>query len=166
MRGNSRRQYHLVKVFCCTLIHCFSTVNIFAETFRAEWQWGVSGGAAIRVQEEMTAIKAKRLPASVSDLDWRSNTKGGSQVWAGCLPTITLATVRSCMFECSYELDVNFKGQNTSSKWVSESWRSFPEEKISLGSSADAMHPLWIHFFLSIGPPFVGDALYLYSYNV
>lgn len=21
--------YHLVKVFCCTLIHCFSTVNIF-----------------------------------------------------------------------------------------------------------------------------------------
>lgn len=30
-----RREYHLVKVFCCTLIHCFSTVNMLT-TFRAD----------------------------------------------------------------------------------------------------------------------------------
>lgn len=28
-----REKYHFVKVFCCTLIHCFSTVNMLA-TFR------------------------------------------------------------------------------------------------------------------------------------
>ena len=27
--GGAGRANHLVKVFCCTLIHCFSTVNMF-----------------------------------------------------------------------------------------------------------------------------------------
>jgi hypothetical protein len=29
LKGSLERTNHLVKVFCCTLTHCFSTVNIF-----------------------------------------------------------------------------------------------------------------------------------------
>lgn len=36
-----KKTYHLVKVFCCTLTHCFSTVNIFnsgRRHSRADWR--------------------------------------------------------------------------------------------------------------------------------
>jgi hypothetical protein len=48
-------KYHFVKVFCCTLIHCFSTVNMLT-TFRAAGLMGMQndgggkGGRRLQIE--------------------------------------------------------------------------------------------------------------------
>jgi hypothetical protein len=84
-----------VKVFCCTLIHCFSTVNIFHETFRAEWQLVGEGGL------EVTAIRVEKRTIRLGfrfGLEIRWSTKGGNVGWGAVFRTSELKSHPSNAF--------------------------------------------------------------------